>query len=117
MNVAENKPINELELVYLPLFHSRKFTPTELFKESTGLIKNLQVDDDRKRKIFALSIVLANKVVEQSQLKAALEEVIKMGNVILETVEEYGEKRGRMNEKEETAHKMISKGYDSLEII
>jgi len=44
-------------------------------------------------------------------------EVIKMGNIILETVEEYGEKRGRMNEKEETAHKMISKGYDSLEII
>ena len=112
-DVAESRPINELELVYLPLFHSRKFTPTELFKESMGLIKDLQVDDDRKRKIYALSIVLANKVVEQSQLKAALEEVLKMGNIILETVEEYGRER----KAEETAQKMVSKGYDSLEII
>ena len=33
-----------------------------------------------------------------------------MGNVIIEVAEEYG----RNSEKEETARKMIAKGYDSL---
>ena len=116
-DIAAGRPINELELVYLPLFHSIKLNPTELFKESTGLINNLQIDDDRKRKIYALSILLANKVVEKTQLDIALEEVLNMGNIILETVKNYGEQRGRLSEKEELAIKMINKGYDSLEII
>ena len=111
--IDAGKPINELELVYLPLFHSAKFNPTELFKESTRLIKDLQVDDDRKRKIYALSILLANKVVEQSQLDAVLREVLNLGNIIIETAEKMGAKR----QQEETVIKMLSEGMKLSDII
>ena len=120
-DIADGKVINELELVYLPLFHSTKFSPTELFKESTRLIKELQIDDDLKRKIYALSIVLANKVVEQEKLDEALKEVIMMGNIIIETAEKMGEKRGEKmgaeRREEEIVKNMLSKGMDALDII
>ena len=41
-DIAAGVPVNELELVYLPLFQSTKFSPTEIFKESTRLIGELQ---------------------------------------------------------------------------
>ena len=116
-DISEGKPVNELELVYLPLFNSDKFSPTELFKESTKLIRDLQVDDNQKQKIYALSIVLASKVVEQNQLDKALKEVILMGNIIIETAEKMGEKRGEKRKMEETAQNLILMGFDSLDII
>ena len=112
-DIAAGVAINELELVYLPLFQSTKFSPTEIFKESTRLIGELQVEDEHKRKIYALSILLAGKVVDESAIEAVLEEIKVMGNIIIDVAEKRGENRV----KEETAIKMISKGYDSLEII
>ena len=116
-NIAADAVINELELVYLPLFQSTKLSPTEIFKESSRLIRNLKVEDEHKRKIYALSILLAGKVVDESAIEAVLEEVKMTGNIILDVAEKRGEKRGEKRVKEETAIKMISKGYDSLEII
>ena len=112
-DIAVGKPINELEAIYLPLFHSAKLTPTELFVESAALIKDMNVDDTQKRKMLALLVVLSGKIVDSNQLNALAGEVAKMGNVIIEVFEE----RGRNAEKEETAKKMIAKGYDSIEII
>jgi len=112
-DIADGKPVNELELVYLPLFNSTKYSPTQLFKESTDLIRALQVDDIRKRKIYALSILLAIKVVDQSQLEEALKEASIMGNVILETAEKIGADR----QKEIFARKLLKKGFDSLEVV
>ena len=120
-DITAGIPINELELVYLPLFYSIKLSPTELFKESTKLIKDLKVDDDRKRKLYGLSILLANKVVEQSQLEITLREVINMGNIIIETAENMGTQRGikigTERQQEESALKMLSDGLDVLDII
>jgi hypothetical protein len=120
-DVASAKPINELELVYLPLFKSMKYTPTQLFLRSAELIKTMQADDDHKRKMLALLITLSGKIVEQAELMKVTEEVKKMGNVIIEYFEELGEKRGidlgREQKSEETAKKMIAKGYDLLDII
>jgi len=112
-DIANGKSINELKLVYLPLFRSIKFNPTELFEESTKLIKELQVDDDRKKKIYALSIVLAGKVVDAAALEAAKEEVLKMGNVIIEVVENWGKER----QMEETARKMLTDNFKLSDII
>ena len=112
-DIMAGRSINELEAIYLPLFHSTKLNPTELFVESATLIKTMQVDDTQKRKMLALLIVLSGKIVDSNQLSALAEEVAKMGNVIIEVFEE----RGRKAEKEETAKKMIAKGYDSIEII
>ena len=116
-DVAANKPINELEVVYLPLFRSVKLSSTELFKESVSIIKSLQIDDNRKRKIYALSIVLAGKIVDKATLAVVEEEVKKMGNVIIEYFEELGEKRGAERREEEIAKSMLDKGMDLLDII
>jgi hypothetical protein len=61
--------------------------------------------------------VLANKVVDKDQLNTALEEVLKMGNVILETVEEYGIKKGEEKNRMEIVKKMLAENCDPLDII
>jgi hypothetical protein len=113
-DIASGKPINELELVYLPLFRSIKLSPTEIFKESTKLIGDLQVEDDRRRKIYALSIVLASKIVDKAALKKVEEEVANMGNVIIEVFEERGARRGLKRGAElrelEIARNMLQEG-------
>ena len=77
------------------------------------MIRDLQVDDNRKRKIFALSVLLAIKVVDQSQLEETLKEASIMGNIILETAEKIGADR----QKEIFARKLLEKGFDSLEVV
>jgi predicted transposase/invertase (TIGR01784 family) len=81
----------------------------------------MQADDGHKRKMLALLITLSGKIVEKAELLKVMEEVKKMGNVIIEFFEELGEKRGidlgREQKSEETAKKMIAKGYDLLDII
>jgi len=113
VDIAAGTPINELEAIYLPLFRSQKFTPTELFTESVGLIKAMQADDNHKRKVMTLLATLCGKVVDRVQVEAAMEEVLKMGNVIFEYLEERGEKRNQ----EETARRMLDMGLDPLDII
>ena len=116
-DIADGKLINELELVYLPLFNSVKFSPTELFLESTGLIRSLQINDDSKRKLYALSVVLVGKIVDESAIKAIMEEVNMEGNVIIKVAEEIGEKRGAQRQQEKIAIKMLYKGCKLSEII
>ena len=119
--VEEEQPINELEAIYLPLFHSNIHTPTELFRESAKLARKMQADDRAKQKILALLITLCGKVVDLSQLDIVLEELKVMGNVLVEHLIGVGKERGielgAERKQEETAKKMIAKGYDSLEII
>jgi len=107
------QPINELEAIYLPLFYSKNLTPTELFTESVEIIKNMQADDNHKRKVLTLLATLCGKVVDRAQLVAAIEEVMKMGNVIFEYLEERGEKRKQV----EIAKKMLSMHMDVLDVI
>jgi hypothetical protein len=123
--IANGEPVNELELIYLPLFKSIKYSPTELFKESTALLNEMKAEDNLKRKIAALSVVLASKVVNRTVLEKYIEELKRMGNVIIEVFEEYGERiglakglaKGREEAREELAIRMIAKGYDPLDII
>ena len=111
--IADGKPINELEAIYLPLFYSVELTPTELFTESTEIIKAMQADDNHKRKVLTLLITLCGKIVDRVQADAVIEEIVKMGNVIFERLEE----RSRECEREEIAKKMLSMGMDVLDII
>jgi len=111
--IADGIPINELEAIYLPLFHSVSLTPSELFAESVELIKAMQTDDNQKRKVLTLLATLCGKVVDRVQIETVIEEVKKMGNVIFEYLVESGEKR----KEEEVAKKMLLDGLDVLEII
>jgi len=113
-DISAGKPINELKLVYLPLFRGKTLDSTGLFLESTKLILSLKVETQLKQKVLSLAILIAGKVVDPDVLKQIYEEVKLMGtgNVILDVAEEYGAKR----EKEEIAHKMLHEGYDALDI-
>jgi hypothetical protein len=130
--VSEGLPFNELELIYLPLFKSIKYTPTELFLQSARLVKDMHGDVNYKQKMAALLIALGNKVVDKAALDEFAEEVKSMGNVIIEYFEEkaekrglelgekrgleLGEKRGKRLANEDSARKMIEKGYDLTDI-
>ena len=118
-DIDEGKPVNELKLVYLPLFRSIKLNPTELFKESTKLIRSLNIENQPKQKALSLAILISGKVVDPEVLRQIYKEVKLMstGNVILDVAEEYGEKRGIERHKEETARKMLYDGLDVLDII
>jgi len=116
-DIATGKTINELSLIYLPLFSSTKLNPAELFMESAKLIHDMQADDNHKKKIYALLITLMGKEVDQVEMEALAKEVAKMGNTVIEYFEEKGRKRGVEDNKEETARKMLAKGMDTLDVI
>jgi len=115
--IASGQPINELEAIYLPLFHSKGLTPTKLFIESAELIKSTQLEDNLKQKMLTLLITLSGKIVDRVELLALAEEVRRMGNVVIEVFEELGEKKGVERQQEESARKMLSDGLDVLDII
>jgi len=114
-NIDEGKPINELKLVYLPLFRGRSLDSTGLFLESTQLIRTIDVEEPLRHKIFALAILIAGKIVDRDVLKKIYDEVRVMstGNVIIDVAEEYGAER----RAEEIAQKMLAKNMDVLDII
>ena len=116
-DIAAGRAVNELEAIYLPLFRSARLSPTELFVESAALIKAMEADDNRKRKMLALLVVLAGKVADKTHLNALVEEVMVMGNVIIEFFEERGERRGIERTQEEIAVKMLQDNCDLLDII
>ena len=114
-DISEGKQVNELKLVYLPLFKGRTLDATGLFLESTKLIRAMKIGNDLKRKIFTLAILIAGKVVDNKVLDEIYDEVIMMstGNVILD----YAENRGAERRAEEIAGKMLTKHMDVLDII
>ena len=114
-DIENGKPINELKLVYLPLFCGKTLDSTGLFLESTKLIRSMKVEELFRHKVLALAILVAGKVVDPEVLKQIYEEVKLMGtgNVILDVAEEYGAKR----EKEEIARKLLSMGMDAIDVV
>jgi hypothetical protein len=113
-DIKDGKPINELKLIYLPLFRST-LNADDLFLESARLIHDMKVADSLKRKIIALSILIAGKVVDQDILNKVYREVKTMysDNVILRVAENYGAER----KVEEIARKMLAKGMDTLDVM
>ena len=116
-SIATGQPINELEAIYLPMFHSKVLTPTDLFMESAGLIKKMQAEDGLRQKILTLLVTLSGKVVDRAKILELAEEIRSMGNVIFEVFEERGWKRGTEAKEEEIAKKMLAKNMDVLDII
>ena len=113
-DVKSGKPINELKLIYLPLFRST-LNANDLFLESARLVHDMKAEDSLKRKIIALAILIAGKVVDKSILNSVYKEVKMMysENVILQVAEEYGAER----KVEEIARKMLAKGVDTMDIM
>ena len=116
-DINSGQAINELEAIYLPLFSSKTLSPTELFLESAEIVKVMQASEERKHKVLSLLITLSGKIVDHDKILELIEEVRKMGNVIIEVFEEIGRESGRKLEKEAMAKKMLDDNCDILDII
>ena len=90
--------MNELELIYLPLFKSERYNPGELLTESIRLIKAAKLEDEQKLKISALALILSNKIVDASILEELWREIKMMRLKVLE----YGMEQTRKEAIEET---------------
>ena len=100
----ENKEqINELELIYLPLYHSKYKNAAEMLGQVVELapkIPNLMVDNE---KIMILSAAVANKFIDADDFGKIWEE-IKMymdDLLIVKFAKEEGKEEGKKEGKEE----------------
>jgi predicted transposase YdaD len=131
-----NKDVIREDASFFTRFLGIYYTPTELFVESAKLISKMQETDKHKQKIGALLIVLSNKVVDETVLEKYVEEVRRMGNVILDFFEKIGveeglerglalgEERGlklgeerRQRNEADIVLKMLAKGYNTQDIL
>jgi hypothetical protein len=109
---AKGEALNELELIYLPLFKSEMYSPVELLMESIRLIKAAKAEDTQKFKISALALVLSNKLVDAGKLAAIWREIKMMRLKVLE----YGMEQSKRDGKAEMAKEMLLDGKPLAEI-
>ena len=97
------------------MFRGKTLDSTGLFMESTKLIRIMRVEEHLRQKVFALAFLIAGKVVDSDVLDKIYDEVRVMstGNVILDVAEA----RGKKYLQEEIALKMLSDGFDGLDIV
>jgi len=91
---ARGESLNELELIYLPLFKSERYNPIELLTESIRLINTAKIAENDKLKISALAIVLSNKIVDADKLTELWKELKIMRLKIIEYAVEQGIQEG-----------------------
>ena len=115
--------INELELIYLPLYTSKDKNKEELLEKAINIVYNSKELD--KNKIFALQILLTSTLIEKEKLIKILEDnMFKLeNNPAIDYFERKGEERGlrkgeeegkikgKEEEKFEVAMKMLQKGF------
>lgn len=124
--MAEGKQVNELELIFLPLMQSQ-LSPSELLKETVRLGKLLP--EDGRTKGLALTLVMANRVVEPEYIDTIWED-IQMLKVIkyaeekgMEKGIEKGIERGKAEGREEGKISLIKRqlakkfGYVAPELL
>ena len=123
--LEKGEPVNELELIFLPLMKSR-LTKTELLRRTIELEKQLP-KNDLGNKVRELTLILADKIVDQKILDELWEE-LRMFKVVkyaeekgmekgLEKGIKKGMEKGKKQERETVAKNMLSLGIDDELII
>ena len=111
--IRNGEPVNELSLIYLPLFKSKSLRPVELLKEAALLVRELNAEETMKQKILALMLVVSNKVVNADELEKIWKEHGKMMNLkIFDVVRKDGLEEGL----ERGAVNMLKKNYPAEEV-
>jgi len=104
--IAIGNPVNELELIFVPLMDSR-LPVKELLLETIKLEKEIR-DENIKNKVIALTMVMANRLVEAELLEKIWEEVKMLK--ILKYAEDKGKEQGILIGIEQGIEKGIEKG-------
>ena len=93
--VQKGEPVNELEIIYLPLFKSARHTPVDLLHEAVTVIRQMKAkDEDQKLKMIALALMVSNKFVSKAELNKLWEDAKMVKLKILELAEEKGIEQG-----------------------
>jgi hypothetical protein len=100
--VKNNEPINELDLIFLPLTKSKN-SKLQILKDTVEIEKEIKCDISVKEKIIAMTLVLLDKFVERKEIEK-IWEAIKILKFI-EIAEEKGIEKG------------MEKGIDNLQSV
>ena len=112
--ISKGESINELELIYAPLYNSSNKSVAQLLKEVMQLAPKAIVDEKESQKIMLLSVLLTNKFVSADELEAI--------NMVLEEIKAFklaeskGREKGSREEKEKIAINLLRKGFDLITI-
>ena len=113
-NLSQGIPVNELEVVYLPLYNNRGKSFEDIFQEIIKLLPQITSDKQEQDRLLTLSALLVNKFVPADEYKTILE-AIKMAfedNTMFKILEE----NGAIKKAREMAKKFLELGV-SLEIV
>ncbi len=125
-DIAIGNPVNELELIFVPLMESR-LPVRDLLLETIKREKEIR-DENLKNKVIALTMVMANRLVEAELLEKIWEE-IKMLKILkyaedkgkeqgiligIEQGIEKGMEKGRLDEKRHLIERQIIKKFGPL---
>ena len=106
--IACGNPVNELELIFVPLMESR-LPVQDLLLETIKLEKQIK-DENLRNKVIALTMVMSNRLVEADLLERIWEE-IKMLK-ILKYAEDKGKEQGIVIGIEQGIEKGLEKGFE-----
>jgi len=106
--IACGNPLNELELIFVPLMESR-LPVQDLLLETIKLEKQIK-DENLRNKVIALTMVMSNRLVEADLLERIWEE-IKMLK-ILKYAEDKGKEQGIVIGIEQGIEQGLEKGLE-----
>jgi len=104
--LAKGLPVNELELIFLPLMKSRLAKGTLLCK--TIEIEKQLPDEELRNKVRELTLILSNRIVDKEILDTLWGE-LRMLKVI-KYAEDKGREKGREEERKTVAKNLLSLG-------
>ena len=115
----ENKePVNELELIYLPLYHSKYKNTAEMLEQVVELAPSISEIKTDNEKIMIMSAVLANKFIDVEDF-SKIWEAIKMyvDDLLIvkfakEDAKKEGRTEGRTEGRIEVVVRMLKKALD-----
>ena len=95
--LSKGEPINELQLIYLPLYGSKSGkTVAELLERAIRLAPEAAKEGHELNKLQSLQVLLCGSIVKKDEIYRILEEnMIKIeGNAAIEALTEWGIKKG-----------------------
>ena len=112
--ISKGESINELELIYAPLYNSSNKSVAQLLKEVMQLAPKAANDKSEYEKIIILSALLTNKFISEVDFKRVWEEI----RMVLEELNlmKYAKSRYVREEKEKIAINLLEQGL-GIEII
>ena len=109
------EPVNELEVVYLPLYNSSSKTVVQFLEEVVALAPRISADREHSQKMILLSALLTNKFISDSEY-AKLWEGIKM---VIEELKlfQFARADAIAEERRSLAKKLLQRGESLASIL